>query len=286
MEKTTNFVVVQGGLNAELGPGDKGPEVAKLQQNLTEWQFNPGSIDGVYGKSTAEAVTALQRKLGTEPTGRWDAQTQRAVKTDLKSRISILRKRAEQSASDASVLSQHWQSVSDANPAMQQSGATAEAEGTDYQVADHGGNGVDFEQRPPRPNLPATLPDTTGGADMSNVIVEEPKESLFKRVLSSKLFWLGAGAGVLYLVLKPKPVVTMRGLEDDDEPDENEAGESLGEIELHQPAPAPKKRKAKKRKQKRQLRPKQAEMPVVHKPAADLSAADMVIEMLPVSEGA
>jgi len=76
----------------------------------------------------------------------------------------------------------------------------------------------------------------------------------------------------------------MRGLEDDDEPDENEAGESLGEIELHQPAPAPKKRKAKKRKQKRQLRPKQAEMPVVRKPA--VPATDMVIEMLPVSEGA
>jgi peptidoglycan hydrolase-like protein with peptidoglycan-binding domain len=48
-----------------LWQGARGPAVKKLQSSLRELGFDPGNIDGIFGPSTAAAVTAFQsdRKL-------------------------------------------------------------------------------------------------------------------------------------------------------------------------------------------------------------------------------
>ena len=43
-----------------LRPGDRGNEVAELQRRLLAQGYNPGSIDGVYGPGTEQAVRAFQ----------------------------------------------------------------------------------------------------------------------------------------------------------------------------------------------------------------------------------
>lgn len=49
---------------AKLQLGDKGPEVAALQERLRERGFNPGEIDGEFGSGTEAAVMAFQRSEG------------------------------------------------------------------------------------------------------------------------------------------------------------------------------------------------------------------------------
>ena len=50
-------------LPAGLQPGDKGDDVAMLQQKLVQYGFLSGRADGAYGKNTASAVKALQQHL-------------------------------------------------------------------------------------------------------------------------------------------------------------------------------------------------------------------------------
>jgi peptidoglycan hydrolase-like protein with peptidoglycan-binding domain len=54
--------------------------VATLQQELTNWGYYHGAIDGVYGPGTVQAVKDLQIALGVSPVdGRWGPKTQAAV---------------------------------------------------------------------------------------------------------------------------------------------------------------------------------------------------------------
>jgi peptidoglycan hydrolase-like protein with peptidoglycan-binding domain len=54
--------------------------VATLQQELTNWGYYHGAIDGVYGPGTVEAVKELQTALGVTPVdGRWGPRTQAAA---------------------------------------------------------------------------------------------------------------------------------------------------------------------------------------------------------------
>jgi peptidoglycan hydrolase-like protein with peptidoglycan-binding domain len=54
--------------------------VATLQQQLKDWGYYTGAVDGVYGPSTVQAVKALQTDLGVTPVdGRWGPKTQAAV---------------------------------------------------------------------------------------------------------------------------------------------------------------------------------------------------------------
>lgn len=50
----------------DLGPGDRGPDVEALQQNLLELGLL-ASVDGVYGPATTRAVTEMYRRLGESP---------------------------------------------------------------------------------------------------------------------------------------------------------------------------------------------------------------------------
>lgn len=45
-----------------LEMGDIGNDVKKIQQKLTDAGFSPGSIDGIFGRKTAQAVREFQKK--------------------------------------------------------------------------------------------------------------------------------------------------------------------------------------------------------------------------------
>jgi N-acetylmuramoyl-L-alanine amidase len=44
--------------------GSRGQEVTNIQSRLKSWGYYSGSVDGVYGSQTAEAVKSFQRKHG------------------------------------------------------------------------------------------------------------------------------------------------------------------------------------------------------------------------------
>jgi hypothetical protein len=52
-----------------LKPGDSGPEVKALQQELASLGFSVGTIDGVYGPATAKEVAAFQSAHQLTPDG-------------------------------------------------------------------------------------------------------------------------------------------------------------------------------------------------------------------------
>lgn len=49
--------------------GSQGQEVRNIQTRLKNWGYYNGSVDGVYGSRTAEAVKSFQRKNGLTPDG-------------------------------------------------------------------------------------------------------------------------------------------------------------------------------------------------------------------------
>lgn len=74
-----------------LKRGDKGPAVTELQWQLKAWGFDPVKVDDIFGPLTADAVSALQRKLGVKVDGEFGSGTRAAVKADLLSRTSVIR---------------------------------------------------------------------------------------------------------------------------------------------------------------------------------------------------
>ncbi len=54
---------------AVLQQGATGGEVKELQRRLKNWGYYSGSVDGIYGKQTVEAVKYFQRKNGLTPDG-------------------------------------------------------------------------------------------------------------------------------------------------------------------------------------------------------------------------
>ena len=54
---------------AVLRSGSTGGEVKEVQRRLKEWGYYKGSVDGVYGKATKNAVIAFQKKNGLTADG-------------------------------------------------------------------------------------------------------------------------------------------------------------------------------------------------------------------------
>lgn len=54
---------------AVLKQGSKGGEVKEVQRRLKQWGYYTGSVDGIYGKGTIEAVKRFQRKNGLTADG-------------------------------------------------------------------------------------------------------------------------------------------------------------------------------------------------------------------------
>ncbi|HHV64429.1 MAG TPA: spore cortex-lytic enzyme [Peptococcaceae bacterium] len=52
-----------------LSQGSKGAEVKDLQKRLTQLGYQVGKVDGIYGKSTAAAVTRFQKDRGLKADG-------------------------------------------------------------------------------------------------------------------------------------------------------------------------------------------------------------------------
>lgn len=48
----------------DLDPGDSGPRVTKLQEELAERGFYKGAPDGQFGPKTVEAVVAFKKSKG------------------------------------------------------------------------------------------------------------------------------------------------------------------------------------------------------------------------------
>ncbi|MEW5952465.1 MAG: spore cortex-lytic enzyme [Bacillota bacterium] len=55
--------------NRTLYWGSRGADVTRVQQRLSQWGYYRGSIDGIYGQLTFNAVQAFQRKNGLPVTG-------------------------------------------------------------------------------------------------------------------------------------------------------------------------------------------------------------------------
>lgn len=63
----------------ELSNGDRGPSVARLQQQLARAGFDPGGVDGVFGDQTEAALMQFQRSAGLKVDGVSGPRTQAAL---------------------------------------------------------------------------------------------------------------------------------------------------------------------------------------------------------------
>ncbi|MEZ5924224.1 MAG: tetratricopeptide repeat protein [Hyphomicrobiaceae bacterium] len=84
---------------ANIGPGSRNAQVTELQQLLGQLGFDPGPIDGIFGKASVEALKAFQGSAGLEATGRIGPQT----RTALAQRVTTL------AAERAKVPARIWQ---------------------------------------------------------------------------------------------------------------------------------------------------------------------------------
>jgi len=64
---------------AALRRGSRGDEVTTLQKKLRRWGYYSGSVDGIFGGETEEAVKYFQRKNGLTPDGVVGQATARAL---------------------------------------------------------------------------------------------------------------------------------------------------------------------------------------------------------------
>ncbi len=65
-QESASFPCVQ---TAVLRQGSKGGEVKEVQRRLKQWGYYDGSVDGIYGAKTVEAVKKFQRKNGLTADG-------------------------------------------------------------------------------------------------------------------------------------------------------------------------------------------------------------------------
>jgi peptidoglycan hydrolase-like protein with peptidoglycan-binding domain len=68
LSRITSEYAAQSG-ETVLSPGDSGKKVIRLQNKLLLHGYNPGSVDGIYGEGTAEAVRQLQSEENLARTG-------------------------------------------------------------------------------------------------------------------------------------------------------------------------------------------------------------------------
>ncbi|APY88537.1 peptidoglycan-binding protein [Streptomyces alfalfae] len=71
-------------VRASLAEGDKGPEVAELQERLAQLHLYAGEPDGVYTRLVSDAVTRYQwaRGLTDDPRGQYGRETRRSLEAE------------------------------------------------------------------------------------------------------------------------------------------------------------------------------------------------------------
>jgi len=62
-------VLMTASAQASYEIGDRGDEVVAIQKQLAALNYEIGTIDGVYGQATADAVTEFQKSKGLAPDG-------------------------------------------------------------------------------------------------------------------------------------------------------------------------------------------------------------------------
>ncbi|MDR0397185.1 MAG: spore cortex-lytic enzyme [Oscillospiraceae bacterium] len=75
----TLFAAAWAQAAAAIAWGSTGSSVTAVQKKLKQWGYYNGSVDGVYGQSTYNAVTAFQRKNGLKVDGVVGASTAAAM---------------------------------------------------------------------------------------------------------------------------------------------------------------------------------------------------------------
>jgi hypothetical protein len=66
-----------------LRQGTSGPEVKAIQQALAAAGHSPGTIDGVFGAQTVQALAAFQQSVGLPGDGVWGPKTKAALEKKL-----------------------------------------------------------------------------------------------------------------------------------------------------------------------------------------------------------
>ncbi len=74
---------------ATLTMGSRGERVALVQQRLKQWGYYTGSVDGVFGRGTYNAVVRFQRKNGLSADGQVGKKTAAAMGVPLTGKISV-----------------------------------------------------------------------------------------------------------------------------------------------------------------------------------------------------
>ncbi len=73
------IVLITAAEAATLAWGSTGSDVRKVQQRLKEWGYYKGTVDGVFGQATYDAVIYFQRSNGLTADGRVGARTAAAI---------------------------------------------------------------------------------------------------------------------------------------------------------------------------------------------------------------
>ena len=76
------------GQGAVVSLGSRGNKVAHIQQRLKEWGYYTGEVDGVFGRSTHNAVVRFQRQNGLSADGQVGKKTAAAMGVSLTGAIS------------------------------------------------------------------------------------------------------------------------------------------------------------------------------------------------------
>ncbi len=101
------LLAVSGIAMAQTGAlyyGSNGPEVSVIQERLRNWGYFNGNVDGVFGRSTFNAVKLFQERNGLTATGTVDTSTRNALGLPSKGGESIYTSTKGVSSSDDVML--------------------------------------------------------------------------------------------------------------------------------------------------------------------------------------
>ena len=71
--------------SAQIAWGSTGSDVSKVQQKLKQWGYYDGSVDGIFGRQTYDAVVWFQKSNGLSADGKVGTQTAQALGITLSS---------------------------------------------------------------------------------------------------------------------------------------------------------------------------------------------------------
>lgn len=81
-------LTITQGQGAVLSLGSRGKTVTQIQQRLKQWGYYTGAVDGIFGRSTHDAVVLFQRQNGLTTDGQVGQKTAAAMGVSLSGAIS------------------------------------------------------------------------------------------------------------------------------------------------------------------------------------------------------